>query len=113
VAEGPDIVAAAGLRLRVASADLKPGAAVALSIRPHEIVVTGPEATADAAGSNAFRGAVQRASYLGDAVDYEVKVDGGDVVLRVSAPPTLRLRPGEHVGLRVAPVACVPLTDGD
>jgi hypothetical protein len=35
-----------------------------------------------------------------------------DVVFRVAAPATLRVRPGEPVGLRIPPEACVPLAPG-
>jgi hypothetical protein len=49
-------------------------------------------------------------SYLGDAVDYQVRVNGSDVVLRVTAPPPPRFGAGDAVTLAVAPEACVPLT---
>ncbi|MDP3769045.1 MAG: TOBE domain-containing protein, partial [Dehalococcoidia bacterium] len=93
----------------VASADLKSGAAVTVSIRPHQIALASDGPTVGAGEPNVFRGTIQRVSYLGDAVDYEVRVESGDVALRVSAPPTLRLRPGANVSLSVPPAACVPL----
>jgi len=113
VAAGPDSVTRGSLRLRVASADLKPGASVTVSIRPHQIALASGSPTIAAGEPNVFRGTIERASYLGDAVDYEVKVEGGDAVFRVSAPPTLRLQPGESVVLSVAAAACVPLTESD
>ena len=64
------------------------------------------------AGANVLPGTVQRTSYLGDAVDYQVQVSGTDVVLRVTAPPPVRASPGDAVTLAVAPEACVPLTGG-
>ncbi|MBI4591439.1 MAG: ABC transporter ATP-binding protein [Candidatus Rokubacteria bacterium] len=114
VAAEPGVVARGSLRLRVASADLTPGAPVAVSIRPHEIQLVGdPEARAlGENGENRLRGMVQRVSYLGDAVDYQVQLDGSDVILRVAAPPSLRFNPGEAVGLAVARAACIPLTEG-
>jgi len=112
VAVAPDTVACGGLRLRVASAGLEPGARVAVSIRPHQIeLVVPPGQGAGAAGTNELRGTVQRASFLGDSVDYQVQVAASDVVLRVAAPTSRRLRPGETVGLRIDPAACVPLAD--
>jgi len=60
-------------------------------------------------GVNALRGTVQRASFLGDSVDYRVQVADSDVVLRVAAPAGLRRRAGEAVGLSIDPVACIPL----
>src|SRR6266550_4008780 len=73
VAVEPGVVARGGLRLRVAVTGLKAGAPVAVSIRPHEIIlVTGDRATPP--GHNVLTGVVQRTSYLGDAVDYQVRV---------------------------------------
>jgi TOBE domain len=59
-----------------------------------------------------MQGVVQRASFLGERMDYQVEVAAGDLVLRVTAPVSRRLRPGEAVGLRIDAVACVPLADG-
>jgi NAD(P)H-flavin reductase len=60
-------------------------------------------------GDNVLRGTVLRASYLGDAVDYQVQLAEGDTVLRVAGPTPLRARPGESVSLRIPAVACIPL----
>jgi iron(III) transport system ATP-binding protein len=105
----PDTVTAGAVRLTVARADLKPGAAVTVSMRPHRIRIAAA-AGAPAAGPNRWRGTVRRASYLGDAMDYEVDVEGG-LRLRISAPVDERFAPGEAVVLGVAPAACVPLAD--
>jgi iron(III) transport system ATP-binding protein len=113
VAAAPDTVTHGSLRLRVASADLTPGAPVAVSIRPHQIeLLSEPPGTPARAGANTMTGTIQRASYLGDAIDYQVQVEGSDVVLRVAAPASLRLRLGDTVTLSVAPAACVPLSGG-
>jgi hypothetical protein len=45
-------------------------------------------------------------------VDYEVRVDRTDVVLRAATGTSVRFRPGEAVTLHIAPTACVPLLDG-
>jgi len=110
VAVAPDTVARGDVRLRVDAAGLEVGARVAVSIRPHEIALRAP-AGAAAADANVLRGTVRRAAFLGDGVDYEVEVAGADLVLRVAAPASPRLRPGEAVGLGIAPAACVPLAD--
>ncbi|MBI3637868.1 MAG: ABC transporter ATP-binding protein, partial [Candidatus Rokubacteria bacterium] len=106
VAAEPGAVARGALRLRVAATNLQPGAAVALSIRPHEIVL---ERGRD--GDNTTTGVVERAAYLGDAVDYQIRLDGTDVTLRVTTAPPLARRPGERVTLAIPPAACVPLPD--
>ncbi|HEX9820549.1 MAG TPA: ABC transporter ATP-binding protein [Methylomirabilota bacterium] len=108
VAARPDTVTVGGLRLRVGAGGLTPGARVALSIRPHDIALATPgEATA--AGVNTLRGMVERASFLGDSVDYQVRLADSDVVLRVVAPAAQRLRVGEAVALQVDPAACIAL----
>jgi len=107
VAVAADTIAVGPLRLRVASTGLVAGARVAVSIRPHDIALASPGN--GAAGANALRGTVQRASFLGDSVDCQVRVAESDVVLRVAAPAAHRVRPGEAVGLSIDPAACVPL----
>jgi iron(III) transport system ATP-binding protein len=104
IAMGPDLVAHGRLRLRVGGGTLMPGTRVAVSIRPHDIVV-GDGATA----ANALRGIVQRASFLGDGVDYQIQVADSDVVLRVAAPVSPRWRAGESVSLSIDPAACIAL----
>ncbi len=106
----PGVAARGTLRLRLGSPGPAPGTPLVVSIRPHEIelVLAGRGAPA---GANTLAGVVQRTSYLGDAVDYHVGVNGSDVVLRVTASPPARLAAGDTVTLAIAPEACVPLTD--
>jgi iron(III) transport system ATP-binding protein len=109
VAVSVDTLERAGVRLRVAGTALKPGARAAVSIRPHLIRLAA--ATAAAPRGNHLLGVVKRVAFLGDAVDYEVEVAGADLVLRVAAPVSPRLAPGEAVTLGIDPAACVPLAD--
>lgn len=100
------------LRLRLASRETAPPAPIVVSIRPHEIeLIAGGRQAPE--GANVLTGTVQRTSYLGDAVDYQVLVSRTDVVLRVSAPPPVRVGPGDSVTLAIGPEACVPLTGDD
>jgi iron(III) transport system ATP-binding protein len=108
VAVGPDRVAHGRLRLRVGAGGLVPGARVAVSIRPHEIALAAPDDTAPS-GRNALRGVVQRASFLGDGVDYHVAIADSDVVLRVAAAVAPRWRAGDAVSLSIEPAACIAL----
>ena len=106
------LVAREGIRLRVATADMKPGAWVAVCIRPHAItLVPGDAVRAGHAGDNVLRGIVRRASYLGAGVDYEVEV--GDVTVRVAAQASVRLAPGVAVGLSVPIAECRALPAED
>ncbi len=99
------------LRLRLASREPASETPIVISIRPHEIELLTAGRTSPAA-ANVLAGTVQRTSYLGDAVDYQVQVSGSDVVLRVTAPPPARVGSGDSVTLAVAPEACVPLAGG-
>ena len=97
-----------GLRLRVATADAKPGTTVAVSIRPHAITLVAADgARGGSADDNVLRGIVKRASYLGAGVDYEVDIAG--VTLRVAAPAGLRVAPGGPVTLVIPVARCLPL----
>src|SRR5436309_11334494 len=112
VAAEPGVAARDSLRLRLASEGAASGAPVVISIRPHEIEPVVPSRAAPA-GANILAATVQRTSYLGDAVDYHMQVNGSDVVLRVTTPPPARFGGGDAVTLAVAPEACVPLTGSD
>jgi iron(III) transport system ATP-binding protein len=108
VAAGPDHLAHGALRLRVGLGGMAVGTRVAVSIRPHDIALGAPD-VAGPPGVNTLRGVIQRASFLGDSVDYQVRLADSDVVLRVAAPATRRLRAGEAVSLSIDPAACVAL----
>jgi len=104
----PGLVAHDGLRLRVATADAKAGASVAVSIRPHAItLISGESARVTSDGDNVLTGVLKRASYLGAGLDYEVDVAG--VILRVAAPAGARVAPGTRVTLVVPIARCLPL----
>ncbi len=112
IAVEPDVVAHGPLRLQVGAAGLTVGARVTVSIRPHDIALGAPdEASGRGRAVNVFRGVVQRASFLGDAVDYQVQVVDSDVALRVATPASRRLAVGEAVTLTVVPDGCVALPD--
>ena len=109
--EHPDTIARGALRLRVASNDLEPGARVAVSIRPHDIRLGSGSPPAPPLGTNVFRGTIRHASYLGTAVDYQVHVEAGDLIVRVTAPVSPRLRMGDVVTVTMDRGACVPVAD--
>jgi iron(III) transport system ATP-binding protein len=119
VADGAGTVARGRLHLDIASTDLKPGAPVVVSIRPHHIELAPATPSAFSRGSsegvkrNLLTGTVVRASYLGDAVDYQVQLDESDVVLRAAGPTPARVRLGERVTVHVPASACIPLSAGE
>ena len=112
VAVGADRVSFGQVRLQVAARDLSPGARVVISIRPHQIELV-PGASQAGASDNVVVGSVVRASFLGDSVDYQVKLAEGDVVLRVATPTPPRARTGERVSLLIPARACFPLPDDE
>ena len=88
-----------------------PGEAVAVSIRPHTVALA-PAAgagapAADAAGLNVFTGTVTRASYFGDAMDYQVAIAGTGCTLRATGAPESRLAIGQAVVVRIAADRCI------
>ena len=109
VAEEPGVARRDTLRLCLASDAAEQGTPLVVSIRPHEIEVVGAGRSAPTT-ANVVAGTIQRTSDLGDAVDYQVMVNDSDVILRVNAPPPVRLRPGDPVTLAIPPESCVPLT---
>ena len=118
VADGPGWVRRGDLRLRVTAdgqtpPEIPPGTRVAVSIRPHQIVLDPRgRAVTDSAGS-VLPGTVMRASYLGEAIDYLVALEGSDMILRIAGPAPARVRPGEAVSVVVPAAACVLLPGGD
>ena len=104
-ASGPSSVAKGPLSLQIAADGLAPGSPVLVSIRPHEIKF------APASAANMLPATVRRASYLGTAVDYEVQVNASELVLRVTAPVSPRLKPGDTATLAIDPAACVPVSE--
>jgi iron(III) transport system ATP-binding protein len=111
-AASADTLERGGMRLRVAGTSLRPGRPATVSIRPHLITLHDPAGSSPGAGGgNRLAGVVRRAAFLGDAVEYEVELQGSDLVLRVAAPVSPRLAPGAAVALGIDPAACVPLAD--
>src|SRR5262249_21030429 len=101
--------------LQIASSSgLRPGTAAVIAIRPHAIELASdrPDAPAEA-DVNVLRATVLRASYLGDAIDYQVRLDEGDAILRVQAATAHRGRAGDRVTLRISPGACVLVPETD
>jgi ABC-type Fe3+/spermidine/putrescine transport system ATPase subunit len=115
LAAGGRVVCEGGLELVTAAGpEHPPGEAVAVSIRPHTVGL-GPAAgagapaapTADDARLNVFTGTVTRASYFGDAMDYQVAIAGTGCTLRAAGPPESRLVIGQAVVIRIAADRCI------
>jgi len=83
--------------------DLRRDERVMLSVRPEDVELT----EARPAGGNVWRGRVDQKVFLGEAVDFQVKV--GTRTLLSRRHPTLRTRVGEPIFVRLSPEKCVAL----
>ena len=88
-------------------AGMMPGAAATVAVRPEAITA------ASAAGLNAalneVEGEIEKAIFLGDIIDCQVRVGAESVRARTSAADDLT--PGKRVWLQFSPDACVVLPD--
>ncbi len=89
-------------------APLNEGTTVSLSIRPENVVLS---ETVQAGGepANICTGAVDQTIFLGDFIDFQVKV--GENMLFSRAHPNLRTPVGDAIHVRVAPDKCVVLSE--
>lgn len=94
-AAGPERIEVAvnGLRLHVPRADgVQPGQRLVVFIRPNEIELLDhlpPD------GVNVFEGVIEKVTYLGEKIDYRVRVGGA--VLRVQTGGVSRFQPRDRV----------------
>jgi iron(III) transport system ATP-binding protein len=113
---GGTVTAVDGGRCLISSAvgDLKAQASegvakngtVIISVRPEDIELSELEpAVAD--GENIIRATVEAKDFLGEYLDFHVKV--GDVVLQARAHPSLRTPTGEGIYLRIKAEKCVAI----
>ena len=93
-------------RLAASSADvLRSGDKVVLSLRPEDVEL----ASVAFDGPNVFEGIVDAKVFLGEHVEFRVKV--GEVVLLAKAHPSLRTLPKEKVFIRINADKCVAIPD--
>jgi iron(III) transport system ATP-binding protein len=83
--------------------DLRPDERVALSVRPEDVELS----EARPAGDNVWEGRVEQKVFLGEAVDFQVKVGGRTLLSR--RHPTLRTKVGEPIFVQLNPEKCVAL----
>jgi len=104
------LVRVAGLAVRArALPGAAPGHAVLLFVRPSEVELLPVESTS---GPNVFAARVQKATYLGDAMDYRLQM-GDDFSLRAQTSGHPRYAPGAAVAVHLPRVACWPAKDED
>jgi iron(III) transport system ATP-binding protein len=108
--EGDDLhVSVEGLEVAVpAFPGAVPGQRVLLFVRPSEVELVPPGEVAD---GNVFDARVEKATYLGDKMDYRL-VLGRGLSLRVQSETEPRLASGAAVRVRLPRARCRALADG-
>jgi len=101
-------IAIAGSTLETTGRTLARGEAVPVSIRQHEIELWATEP----ASANRLPAVVTRQVFLGAARDYTVAL-ADKTELRVTAPPSQDIAPGQEVWLRLPAERCRALTGGN
>ena len=86
--------------------NLSPGEHVAISVRPEDVDLCENRP----AGDNVWEGRVEQKVFLGEAVDFQVKV--GPRTLLSRRHPTLRTKVGEAIFVHLDPEKCVVLKVG-
>ncbi len=97
-------IAFAGTAVECSGGPLVPGADVAVSIRQHDIGLSG-DAPNTASSVSAVQGTVVRNVFLGATRDYIVEARDG-TQLRVTASPEQKFAPGTQVWLALPAAAC-------
>ena len=101
-------VVSSGLgEIRVHAAEgVQKNQAVVVSVRPEDVELVETEPPA-AIGDNIVRGTVHAKDFLGEYLDFHVKV--GDVVLQARAHPSLRTPTGDTIFVRMKSEKCVAI----
>ena len=93
-------------------ATLKEGDRVAISVRPEDVeILEHPPAGSDgtATGGNIVRGVVDQKVFLGEFIDFKVKV--GDYMLQARVHPSVRTPVGGEAIMRMNPDKCVAIAE--
>ena len=91
-----------------AEAVLQAGAHCTISVRPEDVELTEDEGSGNRL-LNTCSGIVDQKVFLGDFVDFQVKV--GETMLLSRAHPSLRTPIGDKINVRMEPLKCVALPD--
>jgi ABC-type Fe3+/spermidine/putrescine transport system ATPase subunit len=107
--QGSDMVVLAnGMQISTPTlSSVGPGQKVLLFLRPNDVEILPREAPG---GANVFDARVEKATYLGDTMDYRLSVSQ-QTELRVQSDARNRYRAGENVRLRLPRVRSWAVTD--
>lgn len=82
------------------------GHEVALSVRPHSIIMDPVYCPTDNPQMNCFTAWVEHHDYYGEFRDYTVRLNNSDITLSVVTPPDVRHRVGEQMYLAIPAESC-------
>ena len=88
--------------------DLAKGAPVVVSVRPEDVELSESPPT-PAEDDNLCRGTVSAKVFLGDYLDFQVKV--GESVLLARVHPSLRTPTGDPIHVRIRAEKCVAIAE--
>ncbi len=94
------------LKVHAAGDGVVPHAAVVVSVRPEDVELSEQELKPEA-DDNVIRATVHAKDFLGEYLDFHVKV--GDVVLQARAHPSLRTPTGDPIFVRMRAEKCVAI----
>jgi spermidine/putrescine transport system ATP-binding protein len=100
-----------GDRCQVVTASRRPGQAIQLSVRPEAIAIEGPVDDGQPRLGR-LRGRVEQMAYLGSAVQYHVRTDGGLALSVLAGKNVARYGTGDFVELTWIPAEALVLDDG-
>jgi iron(III) transport system ATP-binding protein len=95
-----------GTHLRAPATEemLGDGSAAQFGVRSELVKLTSAETKLNP-DDNSWKGTVQTATFLGDCIEYEVRIAAGDV-LKIKVPPYVRYEAGHEVVASIAPEDC-------
>ena len=96
-----------GTFLVSSDATLSAGDRVAVSVRPEDVEILDTAPAGD--GHNVIKGVVDQKVFLGEFVDFKVKV--GEVMLQARAHPTVRTPVGNEAFMRMSPDKCMAIPE--
>jgi iron(III) transport system ATP-binding protein len=82
------------------------GHEVALSVRPHSIMMNLIDAPSDSLSTNCFTAWIEQHAYFGEFREYRVRLDNSNVRLSVITTPDIRNQVGDCMYLLIPPEHC-------
>jgi iron(III) transport system ATP-binding protein len=96
--------------LAIVAKDMAPGVSVghevALSIRPHSIIMDPVECAIADGAVNCYTAVIEHHDYFGEFREYKVRLENSDIQLSVVTPTQIRHQVQDQVAVRILPENC-------